>query len=185
MRIGLAAALVLVMLAAVSSASSANAQSSQAARPSAQPPAQAPARPRLTAGTFLAARIDRDSLPQTDRVVDDDGTTYLIVFDRLVLSLRSDNRFRASVRYRRTLYSSDPRGRDRTIPLQTMTVTGTYEVVGTEIRFNPDPTEDTRGLRMLAGTVVNAREISLPFQYRNGTQERDRTLVMRRNDNVL
>lgn len=141
--------------------------------------------PRISAGTFLAARIDRDSLPQTDRVVDDDGTTYLIVFDRLVLSLRDDNRFRASVRYRRTLYSADPRGRNRTIPLQTMTVTGTYEIVGTEIRFNPDPSADTRGLRMLAGTVVSAREISLPFHYRNGTQERDRTLVMRRNDNVL
>lgn len=146
--------------------------------------AQAPT-PRVAAGTFLAERIDRDSLPQTDRVVDDDGTIYLIVFDRLVLSLRGDNKFRASVRYRRTLYAADPRGRDRTIPLQTMTVTGSYEIVGTEIRFTPDPSEDTRGLRMLSGRVVGPREISLPFQYRNGTQERDRTLVMRRNDNVL
>lgn len=145
-------------------------------------PAQAA---RLAAGTFLASRIDRDSLPQTDRVVDEDGTTYLIVFDRLVLSLRADNKFRASVRYRRTLYSADRRGRDRTIPLQTMTVTGTYEVVGAEIRFQPDPSEDTRGLRMLAGTIIGPREINLPFQYRNGTRERDRMLVMRRNDNVL
>jgi hypothetical protein len=147
--------------------------------------AEAQTATRLAAGTFVASRIDRDSLPQTDRVVDDDGTTYLIVFDRLVLSLRADQRFRASVRYRRTLYSADPRGRGRTIPLQTMTVTGTYEIVGTEIRFTPDPSDDTRGLRMLAGTVVGPREISLPFQYRNGTRERDRTLVMRRNDNVL
>lgn len=147
--------------------------------------AAAQAAPRVSAGTFMASRIDRDSLPQTDRVVDEDGTTYLIVFDRLVLSLRADKKFRASVRYRRTLYASDPRGRDRTIPLQTMTVTGTYEIVGTEIRFQPDPSEDTRGLRMLAGTIVGPREINLPFQYRNGTRERDRTLVMRRNDNVL
>lgn len=149
----------------------------------AQSPAAAPA--RLNAGSFLAERIDRDSLPQTDRVVDDDGTTYLIVFDRLVLSLRSDKTFRASVRYRRTLYSSDPRGRDRTIPLQTMSVTGTYEQVGNVIKFNPDPSEDTRGLRILEGVVVGPREISLPFHYRNGSAERDRTLVMRRNDNVL
>ncbi len=151
----------------------------------ARPAPASPATVRVSAGTFVAARIDRDSLPQTDRVVDDDGTTYLIVFDRLVLSLRSDGKFRASVRYRRTLYSADPRGRDRSIPLQTMAVTGTYEIVGTEVRFTPDPTEDTRGLRMLAGTVVNAREITVPFSYRNGTRERDRTLVMRRDDNIL
>ena len=141
--------------------------------------------PRLPAGTFVAERIDREPLPQTDRVVDDDGTTYLIVFDRLILSLRPDGRFRASVRYRRTLYAADPRGRDRSVPLQTMAVTGTYEIVGTEVRFTPDPSEETRGLRMLAGTVVNAREITVPFHYRNGTRERDRTLVMRRNDNIL
>jgi hypothetical protein len=149
----------------------------------AQTAATAPA--RLAAGTFLASRIDRDSLPQTDRVVDTDGTTYLIVFDRLSLSLRADKTFRASVRYRRTLYSADPRGRDRTIPLQTMSVTGTYELVGNVIKFNPDPSEDTRGLRILEGIVVGPREITLPFHYRNGSAERDRTLVMRRNDNAL
>lgn len=146
---------------------------------------QSQARAALPAGTFVAERIDRDSLPQQDRVVDDDGTTYLIEFDRLILSLRPDGRFRASVRYRRTLYASDPRGRDRRIPLQTMAVTGKYEIVGQEVRFTPDPSEETRGLRMLAGTVVNAREITVPFHYRNGTRERDRTLVMRRNDNIL
>lgn len=146
--------------------------------------AQAPT-PRLAAGTFVAERIDRDPLPQTDRVVDEDGTTYLIVFDRLILSLRADGRFRASVRYRRTLYANDPRGRDRTVPLQTMAVTGRYEIVGSEVRFTPDPSEETRGLRMLAGTVTSGREITVPFQYRNGTRERDRRLVMRRNDNIL
>lgn len=144
-----------------------------------------PQAPALAAGTFIAERIDRDPLPQTDRVVDEDGTTYLIVFDRMVLSLRGDGRFRASVRYRRTLYANDPRGRDRRVPLQTMAVTGRYEIVGAEVRFTPDPTEETRGLRMLSGSVVNGREITVPFQYRNGTRERDRRLVMRRNDNIL
>lgn len=150
--------------------------------PLVSPGAQAP---RLAAGTFVAERIDREPLPQTDRVVDDDGTTYLIEFDRLILSLRDDGRFRASLRYRRTLYAADPRGRDRRIPLQTMAVTGRYETVGDSVRFTPDPSEETRGLRMLAAAVVNARELSLPFHYRNGTRERDRTLVMRRNDNIL
>jgi hypothetical protein len=149
------------------------------------PPAARSARPAIAAGTFVAERIDREPLPQTDRVVDDDGTTYLIEFDRLVLSLRDDGRFRASVRYRRTLYANDPRGRDRRIPLQTMAVTGRYVIVGRDVRFTPDPSEETRGLQMLAGTVVNGREIIVPFQYRNGTRERDRRLVMLRNDNIL
>ncbi len=147
--------------------------------------ARSAARPAVAAGTFVAERIDRDPLPQTDRVVDEDGTTYLIEFDRLILSLRDDGRFRASVRFRRTLYAADPRGRDRRIPLQTMAVSGRYAIVGDSVRFTPDPTEETRGLRMLAGSVVNAREIRVPFHYRNGTRERDRTLVMRRNDNIL
>lgn len=151
----------------------------------AAPPAAQSAAPRLAPGTFVAERIDRDPLPQTDRVVDEDGTTYLIVFDRLILSLRADGSFRASVRYQRTLYANDPRGRDRRVPLQTMAVTGRYEVVGSDVRFTPDPTAETRGLRMLAGTVINGREITVPFQYRNGTRERDRRLVMRRNDNIL
>jgi hypothetical protein len=36
---------------------------------------------------------------------------------------------------------------------------------------------------MLAGTVTGARELSIPFHYRNGTQERHRTLLMQRRDN--
>lgn len=146
-----------------------------------------PAAPRPTAvvGTFMAARIDRETIPVTDRVIEDDGTEYLIEFDRLILSLRDDARFRASVRYRRTLFANDPRGRARGTPLQSLTVTGTYEIVGAEIRFTPDETEETRGLRMLSGTVRGPRELSLPFSYRNGTRARDRTLVMRKQDDIL
>ena len=141
--------------------------------------------PGAPIGTYLATRIDRDSLPLEDKVVDEDGTLYLIAFDRLILTLRDDLTFRASVRYRRTLFAAAQRGRGRATPLQTMAVTGTYVMNGGEIRFTPDPTSETRGLRMLAGTVRSARELSIPFNYRNGTQERDRTLIMSRRDNIL
>lgn len=144
----------------------------------------APAR-REFSGAFMASRIDREQLPVTDRVIDDDGTEYLIEFDRLILALRDDQRFRATIRYRRTLFSSDPRGRARPTPLQSMTVTGSYAAVGDEIRFTPDESNETRGLRMQVATIRGPREISLPFHYRNGTRERDRTLVMQKRDDIL
>lgn len=141
--------------------------------------------PALPIGTFVASLIDREALPLTDRVIDDDGTEYVIEFDRLVLSLREDFRFRASVRFRRTLYSADPRGRGRQAPLQAMTVTGSWDVLDGTIRFTPDPSNETRGLRMLAGTVRSARELQVPFHYRNGVQTRDRVLTMQRRDDIL
>jgi hypothetical protein len=137
------------------------------------------------AGTFLAERIDAAPLPMTDRVTDVDGTTYLVEIDRLVLALRANQRFRASVRFRRTLFSRDPRGRNRPVPLQTMTVDGTYAVVDGEIRFTPDPSPDAGGLRMLTGRVEGARRLTMPFDYRNGTAERHRTLVLVKHDDVF
>lgn len=133
----------------------------------------------------MATRIDREQLPLKDEVVDEEGTLYLIEFDRLVLSLRDDATFRASVRFRRTLFAKDPRGRSRPTPLQNMTVTGTYVVQNGEIRFTPDASDETKGLRMLAGTVRSAAELEIPFHYRNGTRDRDRVLVMARRDDIL
>jgi hypothetical protein len=165
-----------LVLALVVSAISAPLAAQERTRGNATPP---------PVGTFVAARIDREPMPVQDQVVDEDGTLYFIEFDRMVLTLRDDYTFRASVRYRRTLFSADPRGRSRATPLQSVTVTGTYEVGGGMIRFDPAPSKDTRGLRMLSGTVTSARELSVPFNYRNGTAERSRTLVMTRRDNIL
>jgi hypothetical protein len=136
-------------------------------------------------GTFVAARIDREALPVKDQVVDDDGTLYFIEFDRLVMTLREDGTFRASVRYRRTLFANSARGRVRPTPLQNITVTGRYEHGGGVIRFDPDETEQTRGLRMMNATVAGASELSIPFNYRNGQTERRRTLVMMRRTDVF
>jgi hypothetical protein len=118
-------------------------------------------------------------------VTDDEGTTYLVQFDRLVLSLRAGNRFRASIQFRRTLISGDRRAQLRQAPLQTMSVTGLYEVVGTEIRFEPDSSGDGKNLRMLAGTIVGPRRITVPFDYRNGSVRRRRVLELHRRDDIL
>jgi hypothetical protein len=150
----------------------------------AAPAAARPARAQ-DAGAYLAMRIDSAALPLSDRVTDDEGTTYLVEFDRLVLSLRSGNRFRASVRFRRTMVSSDRRAQGRQAPLQSLSVTGRYEVVGSEIRFDPDSTGDGKGLRMLAGTILGPRRITVPFDYRNGAVQRRRVLELHRRDDIL
>jgi hypothetical protein len=180
MRVRIAVACLI--LSALAAAASPLAAQEPRRRASVAPPTRAAA---LPVGTFMATRIDREPLPLTDRVVDDDGSVYLIEFDRMILALRADRTFRASVRYRRTLFSSDLRGRSRGAPLQNMTVTGTYDVADGVIRFTPDPSNDTRGLRMLAGDVRSTRELIIPFSYRNGNQARDRTLVMGRRDDIL
>lgn len=135
-------------------------------------------------GAYLAMRIDSSALPLADRVTDDEGTTYLVEFDQLVLSLRSANRFRASIRFRRTMVSSDRRAQVRQAPLQTMSVSGRYEIVGSEIRFDPDSTGDGKGLRMLAGSIDGPRRITVPFDYRNGAVQRRRVLELHRRDDI-
>lgn len=137
------------------------------------------------AGTFFASRIDAAPLPLTDRVTDVDGTTYLVEFDRLVLSLRPGNRFLASVRFRRTLHSRDPRGRARVTPIQSMTVHGSYAIVNGEVRFKPDRSRETGALRMMTARIEDPRRLSMPFEYRNGTAERRRTLLLVRQDDAL
>ncbi|MBM3884747.1 MAG: hypothetical protein FJ361_02745 [Gemmatimonadetes bacterium] len=147
--------------------------------------------PRATvaqaSGSYLALKIDQSPLPLADRVTDGDGTTYLIEFDRMVLSLRAESRFRAIVRFRRTLTSAagQARGGGRAAPLQTMTVTGRYAVTGRAIRFTPDASDETRGLRILDGTVESRTRIAVPFDYRNGRVTRNRTLRLELRTDIL
>jgi len=146
----------------------------------------APATVRAQAvGSYLAMRIDDAPLPLADRVTDSDGTTYLVEFERLVLALRAGNRFRAAVRFKRSLTTSGTRAGGRTAPIQSMTFTGRYEVTGKAIRFIPDSTSDTRGVRMLDGTVDGAQRLSLPFDYRNGAVQRRRVLRLQFRSDIL
>ena len=143
--------------------------------------------PAQTMGAYLADRIDQAPLPMTDRVTDPQGTSYLVEFDRLVLSLRRGNRFRAVVRFRRTLTSvgGSTRSLARSTPVQSMTVNGTFAVTGGAIRFTPDPSADTQGLQMLDGTVESSGRIAVPFDYRNGAVSRRRILRLRHAPNIL
>ena len=143
--------------------------------------------PAQTMGAYLADRIDQAPLPMTDRVTDPQGTTYLVEFERLVLSLRSGNRFRAVVRFRRTVTSvgGSTRSLARSTPVQSMTVNGTFAVTGSAIRFTPDPSADTQGLQMLDGTVESSGRIAVPFDYRNGAVSRRRILRLRHAPNIL
>lgn len=134
-------------------------------------------------GSYLAMRIDQSPLPLSDRVTDDDGTTYLVEFERMVLSLRSGNRFRAAVRFRRTLSAQGTRSREA--PIQSMTVTGRYEVTGTTIRFVADSSGEMKGVRMLDGTVEGPQRISVPFDYRNGAVQRQRVLRLQFRGDIL
>ena len=136
-------------------------------------------------GSYLALKIDDAPLPLADRVTDTDGTTYLVEFERMVLSLRAGNKFRAAVRFKRSLSTSDSRARSRSAPIQSLTVTGRYEVTGKEIRFIPDSTSDTRGVNMLNGTIDGAQRLSLPFDYRNGAVQRRRVLRLQFRNDIL
>ncbi len=134
-------------------------------------------------GSYLAMRIDQSPLPLSDRVTDDDGTTYLVEFERMVLSLRSGNRFRAAVRFKRTLSAQGTRSREA--PIQSMTVTGRYEVTGTTIRFVADSSGELKGVKMLDGTVEGPQRISVPFDYRNGAVQRQRVLRLQFRGDIL
>jgi hypothetical protein len=173
----------IVSVAALAAAADPTALTAQSARPA--PQAQPAPGSALPAGAFLAMRIDSAALPLSDRVTDDEGTTYLVEFDRLVLTLRSGSRFRASIQFKRTMVSADRRAQSRAIPLQTMTVTGRYVVDGAVIRFDPDSTGDGKGLRILSGTIDGPRRISVPFDYRNGSVQRRRILELHRRDDIL
>jgi hypothetical protein len=153
----------------------------------AQTPAQAPAKAPAGAAepavaSYVSQRLNAKPLPVTDRVTDDKGVQYLIEFDELILSIRPKHEFRASLKYRQTLASKGARiGED---PLQKMTVYGTWSVVGTELRFVPDPKRGGEGLRILTGTFSGTR-IDVPFDYRNGSVSRRAAVTLVRDDHIF
>jgi hypothetical protein len=143
----------------------------------------APARPVEPAtANYLSTRLNGKPLPYADRASDEGGVQYLIEFDELVLSLRVNHEFRASLRYRQTLASKGDRiSRD---PIQKMTVYGTWAVINGGLHFTPDPTRGGSGLNMLTGTFAGPR-IEVPFDYRNGSVTRRASVVVVRNDNII
>jgi hypothetical protein len=155
----------------------------------AQAPAQAPAQTPAAShpmepavASYVSKRLNGKPLPVTDKVADSSGVQYVIEFDELILSIRPNHEFRAALRYRQTLASKGARiGED---PMQKMVVYGKWAVVGTELRFVPDPKRGGNGLRILTGTF-SANEIDVPFDYRNGTVLRRASVVLIRDDKII
>jgi hypothetical protein len=152
------------------------------AAPLAAPPAAPPARAtEPAAASYVSQRLNGKPLPVTDRVSDDKGVQYLIEFDELILGIRANHEFRAALKYRQTLAAKGAQfGQD---PLQKMIVYGTWAVVGTELRFVPDPKRGGNGLRILTGTF-KGREIDVPFDYRNGSVSRRAAVILIRDDHI-
>ena len=149
----------------------------------AQSPAATPPRPAEPAvASYVSQRLNGKPLPVTDRVTDDKGVQYLIEFDELILAIRPNHEFRASLKYRQSLASKGAQmGQD---PMQKMVVYGTWAVLGAELRFVPDPKRGGSGLRMLNGTFTG-REIDVPFDYRNGSVSRRASVVLIRDDHIF
>ena len=149
----------------------------------AQVPAAPPARATEPAvAAYVSQRLNGKPLPVTDRVSDDKGVQYLIEFDELILGIRANHEFRAALKYRQTLASKGAQiGQD---PLQKMIVYGTWAVVGSELRFVPDPKRGGNGLRILTGTF-HGREIDVPFDYHNGSVSRRAAVVLICDDHIF
>jgi hypothetical protein len=141
---------------------------------------QAPAEPAVA--SYVSKTINTKRLPVTDRVTDDKGVQYLIEFDELILAIQPKHQFRAALKYRQTLASKGS-AMDQD-PLQKMVVYGSWSVVGSELRFVPDPNRGGSGLRILTGTFKD-REIDVPFDYRNGSVSRRASVVLIRDDNIF
>ena len=145
-----------------------------------QPPKSAETEP--APASYLSSRLNGKPLPVTDRATDTDGVQYLIEFDELILSLRPNHEFRASLRFRQTLAAKGSQlSRD---PIQKMTVYGRWAALAGVLRFVPDPNRGGSGLRILSGTFSGSR-IEVPFDYRNGTVERRANVVLIRNDKIF
>jgi hypothetical protein len=147
--------------------------------------AQAPA-PRVAAepalASYVSSRLNGKTLPVVDKATDDKGVQYLIEFDELILTLRPNHEFRASLRYKQSLASKGATmSRD---PIQKMVVYGSWAVTNGELRFVPDPKRGGSGLRILNGTFNGAR-IEVPFDYQNGSVQRRAAVLLLKNDNII
>jgi hypothetical protein len=153
----------------------------QAPAPPAKPPA-APPRAEPEIASYVSSRMNGKPLPVTDRVTDSTGVQYLIEFDELILAIRPNHEFRASLRYRQALAGKGMHmGKD---PIQKMTVYGTWVAANGTLRFIPDPKRGGSGLDMLAGTF-DGPKIEVPFDYRNGTVSHRANVVLMKDEHIF
>jgi hypothetical protein len=136
---------------------------------------QQPATPALA--SYVAVSVNGGKLPSTDLVTDPHGTRFLVEFDEMVLAIRAQGQFRASLRYRQSLAEKGTAIRRE--PIQSMTVHGRYVVRGNTLRFIPDPKRGGKGIEIQEGTFAAGR-IEVPFWYRNGQVSRRAQVVLKR-----
>ncbi len=133
-------------------------------------------------GSYVSSRLNNKPLPVADLATDDKGVQFVIEFDELILTVRPNHEFRAALRYRQTLATKGEKiGKD---PLQKMTVYGSIVVLGSGLRFIPDPKRGGQGLRILDGTFTG-KTIDVPFDYRNGSVSRRAQVTLVLNPNIF
>lgn len=136
----------------------------------------------LVMGSFVSSRIDGKKLPVVDKATDSVGTQFVIEFAELVLQLKANREFRATLRYRQAL-AAKGQALSRE-PMQRMTVYGSWSREGQTIRFVPDPKRGGEGLRILAGTATS-KSVSVPFDYQNGRLVKRSTVLLLYDPNIF
>ena len=127
--------------------------------------------------SYVSVQVNGGKLPSTDIATDPQGTKFLVEFDELVLAIRANSQFRASLRYRQSL--AEKGAALVREPIQSMTVYGRYEVHGNALKFIPDPKRGGKGIEILDGIFAGER-IDVPFFYRNGQVTRRAQVVLKR-----
>lgn len=132
-------------------------------------------------GSYEATRVNRKVVPTADRVEASPGYEHAIRLEEMVLSLRADKRFIATVKYHQSMVKRSARA--EVSPVMTAAVRGRYEVRGTTIRFLPDA--DSRGRRVKpVDGELSGRRITVPFDYKSGAITRKFIVDLDRNENI-
>jgi hypothetical protein len=116
----------------------------------------------------------------TDRVVGDDGLTHIIRLSEVLIRLRANGRFQATLRYRRAILSKGEKV--ETVPLQNDLWAGTYTLTGTHLRFLPER-QGNRQVQPFEGDVTG-KSITVGFDYEIVTRKHY-LLELAKNDSIL
>ena len=146
------------------------------------PPEQALVAPRApVVGSYEATRVNRKVVPTTDRVEASPGYEHAIRLEEMVLSLRADKRFIATVKYHQSMVRRSAKA--EVSPVMTAAVRGKYEVRGATIRFLPDADSKGRRVKPVDGEMIG-RRITVPFDYKSGAVTRRFIVDFDRNENI-
>jgi hypothetical protein len=144
--------------------------------PPSAPAQQQPALP----GVWQAMRVNEQALPMTDRVVGEDGFTHVVRLHEMLIRMRANGRFQATLRYRRAILQKGEKIEN--VPLQNDLWAGTYTLTGTHLHFVPEK-QGKRQVQPFEGEV-QSKHITVGFDYEIVTRKHY-TLELARNDSIL